>query len=512
MASTQMIQKRVRRAAKAVVHPLLLAFVPALFLGGLWFGLQGALAVGAVAIPIVVLSAKSYGPYRHHQRDSVTGLSMLDSFMDDIAADLMRTNRSGRPTCVMMLDVDDFNQLVSRKGSRAANHVLYTLARRFERVMRDSDSLARLEGGKLGVLAARARMMDTNIALELAHRLQHEAALPIDWEDGKLHCSVSVGLTLDNQLDKATPRRLIEAAEMAHMEAARQGGGALRLYSSDMRRCVNARHDLTADLRVAFDDGQIEPWYQPQLCTDTGRITGFETLARWTHPERGVIPPDEFLEAVENAGLMSKLGETMLFHGLAALRAWDKAGVAVDTVGVNVSGMELRDPKLVERIRWELDRFDILPERFCLEVLETVVADSDHDVIARNIAGLAKMGCRIDLDDFGAGHASITNIRRFAISRLKIDRSFVIGIERDEDQRKLVSAILTMAEQLGLDALAEGVETPQAHAVLGQLGCKYVQGFGIARPMPFEDTIPWIQAHLKSIDVVLPMGRRPTPS
>ena len=128
MASTQMIHMRVHRAAKAVIHPLLLAFVPALFLGGLWFGLQGALAVGAVAIPIVVLSAKSYGPYRHQQRDSVTGLGMLDSFMDDIAADLMRTNRSGRPTCVMMLDVDDFNQLVSCKGSRAANHVLYTLS------------------------------------------------------------------------------------------------------------------------------------------------------------------------------------------------------------------------------------------------------------------------------------------------------------------------------------------------------------------------------------------------
>ena len=185
----------------------------------------------------------------------------------------------------------------------------------------------------------------------------------------------------------------------------------------------------------------------------------------------GVIPPDEFLEAVENAGLMSKLGETMLFHGLAALRAWDKAGVAVDTVGVNVSGMELRDPKLVERIRWELDRFDILPERFCLEVLETVVADSDHDVIARNIAGLAKMGCRIDLDDFGTGHASITNIRRFAISRLKIDRGFVIGIERDEDRANLCRHPYD-AEQLSLKRLPKGSNT-QAHAVpVGPSMCK----------------------------------------
>jgi len=186
----------------------------------------------------------------------------------------------------------------------------------------------------------------------------------------------------------------------------------------------------------------------------------------------------------------------MLFHGLAALRAWDRAGLVADTVGVNFSGTELRDPKLVDRIRWELDRFDILPERFCVEVLETVVAQGDNDVITRNIAGLAKLGCRVDLDDFGTGHASITNIRRFAVTRLKIDRSFVTGIERDEDQRKLVAAIVTMAEQLGLKVLAEGVETPEAHAVLAQLGCGFVQGVGVARPMPFEDTIAWMKAQM----------------
>ena len=221
----------------------------------------------------------------------------------------------------------------------------------------------------------------------------------------------------------------------------------------------------------------------------------FEALARWQHPERGVVPPAQFLDAIETAGLMGKLGEVILFQALAALRAWDRAGVAVDTVGVNFSGTELRDPGLVERVRWELDRFDILPERLCVEVLESVVAEGAGDMICRNVEALTKLGCRIDLDDFGTGHASITNIRRFAISRLKIDRSFVTGIDRDADCRKLTAAILTMADQLGLETLAEGVETAQAQEALVQMGCDYVQGFGIGRPMPFEDTIGWIRAH-----------------
>ena len=156
----------------------------------------------------------------------------------------------------------------------------------------------------------------------------------------------------------------------------------------------------------------------------------------------------------------------------------------VPTVSVNFSAAELRNPKLAEKLKWELDRFGLAPDRLTVEILETVVAETDNDVIVRNVAALAALGCGIDLDDFGTGHASITNIRRFALRRLKIDRSFVTRVDEDREQQKLVSAILSMAERLGLDTLAEGVETPGEHAMLSQLGCGHVQGFGIGRPMP----------------------------
>ena len=159
---------------------------------------------------------------------------------------------------------------------------------------------------------------------------------------------------------------------------------------------------------------------------------------------------------------------------------------------MNFAGSELSNPRLIEKIKWELDRFDLTPDRLAVEVLETVVASSPDDMITHNINALGKLGCRIDLDDFGTGHASITNVRRFAVRRIKIDRSFVTRVDQDREQQKIVSAILSLSEQLGLETLAEGVETAGEHAILGQLGCGHVQGYHIARPMPMEDTFDWI--------------------
>jgi EAL domain-containing protein (putative c-di-GMP-specific phosphodiesterase class I) len=149
----------------------------------------------------------------------------------------------------------------------------------------------------------------------------------------------------------------------------------------------------------------------------------------------------------------------------------------------------------VDRIEWELDRHELTPDRLVIEVLETVVANRSEDVVIRNLAGLARLGCCLDLDDFGTGHASITSIRRFSIERIKIDRSFVTRIDDDLEQQKMVTAILTMAERLGLDTLAEGVETAAERAMLARLGCGHVQGFGIARPMPIKETDAWIHSY-----------------
>jgi diguanylate cyclase len=177
-------------------------------------------------------------------------------------------------------------------------------------------------------------------------------------------------------------------------------------------------------------------------------------------------------------------------------------------VSVNFSAAELRNPRLPDRLRWELDRFGLGPDRLTVEVLETVIAATDNDVIVANIAALSAMGCGIDLDDFGIGHASITTIRRFAVRRIKIDRSFVTRVDQDREQQRMVSAILSLADRLGLQTLAEGVETAGEHAMLSQLGCSHVQGFGIARPMPLDEVTDWMTRQAQTAGRVPRIGQR----
>jgi EAL domain-containing protein (putative c-di-GMP-specific phosphodiesterase class I) len=189
------------------------------------------------------------------------------------------------------------------------------------------------------------------------------------------------------------------------------------------------------------------------------------------------------------------LVELMMYHTFTAIKAWDSAGVHVPQVGVNFSAVELNNPRLIEKVKWELDRFNLTPDRLSVEILETVIAGAPDDQVTKNINGLVALGCRMDLDDFGTGHASISSIRRFAVNRIKIDRSFVMKADRDPEQQRMISAILTMAERMNLETLAEGVETVGEHALLAQLGCDHVQGFGIGKPMPFQETLDWISAH-----------------
>jgi EAL domain-containing protein (putative c-di-GMP-specific phosphodiesterase class I) len=192
---------------------------------------------------------------------------------------------------------------------------------------------------------------------------------------------------------------------------------------------------------------------------------------------------------------MELLSETMLQHALRAMRAWGVAGHKIPSVAVNFATQDLRNPSLIERIKWDVDRFEMDPSRLTVEILETVVSENDDDIITRNIRALGDQGYRIDLDDFGTGHASLANIRRFAVDRIKIDRSFITRADEDPEQQRMINAIISMAEQMGIKTLAEGVETIGEKSILSQLGCTHMQGFAIARPMPFDQTLIWLEEH-----------------
>ena len=488
--------------ARAILGPRTMSFLPLATIAAYAAGGESAMLVMGGLVPIAVaagLAADARG-YDGVERDGLTGLVLRQGVVLRLDHALDGEAGRGRTTACLVIEIDEYRRTVDHIGTEAADDVLRRVGERVAVTCRSGDAVGRLGGAAFAVALAPVGRANLEAVLHLAERLQAAVAEPVVTPSGTVHLTASVGFCLPSRAGRPGGAGLLEAAERAAAEARRAGPAAVRSYCEDIGRKLSARSALATSAPDALANGWIVPWFQPQLCTDTGKITGFEALARWCEPERGVVSPAEFLPALEQAGLMERLGEVMLRQSLHALRAWDRAGMSVPSVAVNFSPVELRNPRLLDRVRWDLDGYDLEAERLTVEVLETVVAGQGDDVILRNLHGLADLGCRIDLDDFGTGHASIGAIRRFPIARVKIDRSFVAGIEDDPEAHRLVSAILGMAERLGLETLAEGVETPGQHAILAQLGCGHVQGFGIARPMPFDDAMVWVSRLASRVD------------
>lgn len=493
--------------------PQALALVPAMALGGFWLGGEGVLIALAIGLPLCLnwLKRAGIGPAAPNAAapdpggTGDTGNDILSARLDGILAE---ARGHGRDCLCILVEIDDFAQAVDRYGHAAIQAISGACEARFGAVLRREDVIIALGDGRFAAIPTPTDRIETEIALRLCARLQETLEEPVAADALAIHLSASAGFALASQIPDATGGLLASAARAALRDARRHAPVAVRPYQPGLALTPPSR-SATADAAIAaLHKGDILPWFQPQISTDTGRITGFEALARWIHPERGLIPPAEFLPALEHAGQMKPLGEIILSHTLNALKAWDRAGLDIPRAGINLSADELRNPKLVEAIAWELDRFDLTPGRLMIEILETVVATSPGDMAVRNIRGLSALGCAIDLDDFGTGQASITSIRRFGVDRIKIDRSFVMKVDRDPEQQRMISAILMLADQLDLDTLAEGVETAGEHAMLAQLGCRHVQGFGICRPIPFDKTVPWATAHLQKLGQMPVPGRK----
>ncbi|MBD3764918.1 MAG: GGDEF domain-containing protein [Rhodobacterales bacterium] len=500
---------RLRSWGDAVRRPETMVFVPAATLAAFWLGGERALILMALGLPLLLaLASATRGAAISGEALPQPGAALRPQLTAALDAALAAGAADGRTTACLVLQFDEADRLIDRHGRSAQTEVLERSAERLCAALRPGDTVARLEGGGFAVALGPVRRLDLETLVQMSARLQAALAPPIALGQARVYVTASVGFCLATQAPDATGRALVDAAQTAADEALRHGPGGIRAFIPGMARKRADRDAQRARLERALDEGEIRPHFQPQVSTDTGAVSGFEALARWHHPDRGLIPPAEFLPQIEDSGLDERLGEVMLFQSLSALVRWDSAGLRVPGVAVNLSLAELRNPRLADRIAWELDRFDLPPQRLTVEVLETVVAQTDTDVIVHNIAALARMGCGIDLDDFGTGNTSITAIRRFAVKRLKIDRSFVTRLDEDREQQKIVSAILSMAERLGLDTLAEGVETPGEQAMLDQLGCAHVQGFGIGRPMPADEVEDWLLRHAARQAQPLKLGHR----
>ena len=252
---------------------------------------------------------------------------------------------------------------------------------------------------------------------------------------------------------------------------------------------------LTHDLNSAFDNQEIRPHFQPQVSLKDGQITGMEALARWHHPAHGMVAPLAFLSSVAQAQLWHKLTDTILHQSLSAIRDLQDAGIFIPQVGVNFAQADLEHPQLMTRILWALDQFDLQPNRLSIEVLENVVVQDAASPVRHSVNSLAKLGCHIDLDDFGTAQNPFDSLRQLNIDRMKIDRSFVYNIDRDAKKQDMLAAVVLLAQRLNLDTIAEGIETDAELGVVQKLGCGHAQGYGIGRPMPLDQLQNWARQY-----------------
>ncbi|MEJ6399403.1 bifunctional diguanylate cyclase/phosphodiesterase [Yoonia sp. 208BN28-4] len=404
--------------------------------------------------------------------------------------------QSGQRTALIMIEIDRFRIIQSNFSGTELAQIQRTLEDRLKALLGNPKGLRRLGDGRYAYVPTPDEYQIAGQLPRLAKALQTVTKRAVAVQAGHMATSISIGIASDDVITDVSGATLVDAASLALFEATNAGSSAICIYTADMQTRVALRSKLVEDVAPAIDSGAIHAFFQPQIDLHRDKIIGFEALARWKHAERGMISPAEFLPVLAQLGMMRDLGFAILRAALQALHDWDRAGFDVPTVSINMSAEELRNPHLVDAISLELDRFDLTPNRLVIEVLETVVAADQDDIIMRNIRDLSALGCAIDLDDFGTGQASITSIRQFGVDRIKIDRSFVQHVDTDIDQQDMILAMLTMTDRLRVDVLAEGVETPAELAFISDAGCHLVQGYAVSRPMAGADVGRWINERL----------------
>ncbi len=504
------LRARLRTAIRRIEWILLFPIIGALA----WGMGQDAIAMAyAIVLPLFLVLDGRVGRLQRRQAQGTIGYPdlnfgqplgrpALQRIVDDILEDCARRDRT---TAVLYAQVDGLHIADGEWGAEVGEKVMDRVVQRVAVAMRGQDAVMRAGDDGIVIVLAPTRRADLDVVMGIVDRVQAAVAEPVSLDGRSIRVHACIGICTQARAPARTGGAMLAAADCALRVARRQGDDAVRAFTADMQARVETDHRLSMQVEAALEAGDIRAWFQPQIDARTGRIVGFEALARWHHAELGVLLPAQFLPTITSAGRSGDLGEQILKDSLNALLRWDRAGLNVPCVGVNVSLEQLTDPRLAERIIWQLDRHDISPSRVAIEILETVTLRDGDETIMRNLKALRAAGFRLDLDDFGTGAASISHIARFGVHRIKIDRSFVHGLHTDQTQRDIIAAILGLAERLGIETLAEGVETLEEQEALAALGCPHLQGYGIARPMPLEDTIPWALSRPSAIADALRM-------
>ncbi len=451
--------------------------------------------LSAVATLIIIAVERERGEQvtRHAAlHDPLTGLPNRTLALDRLDQALARRHRERIDLAVFVLDVDGFKLINDTLGHAAGDEVLLALAPRLTASLRTTDTVARLGGDEFVVICP--DIDGPRGASDVAERLGNEVTRPLNLSSGEHFFTVSIGGTLA-ATKHDTPESLLGDADAAMYRAKARGRGAYELFDEAMRTSLIARVRTETELRRALSGDELIVYYQPVIDVATGRPVSTEALVRWQHPERGLVPPLEFIPIAEETGLISMLGLLVLEHACRQTAAWQRDIDPKIGVSVNVSGRQALNPLLPAQVAAIVERSGLHLGTLALEITETLLME-EADAPTTVLDSLQEHGLSLVLDDFGTGYSSLSRLKRFPLDVLKIDRSFVAGVDCNIDDRAIVKATIDMAHAVGLTVVAEGVETSEQEACLRELGCDHAQGYLYARPQPAEATTEMLAAAL----------------
>jgi len=421
--------------------------------------------------------------------DALTGLPNRVQFRNVLGEALAESKESGRSVAVVMLDLDRFKHVNDVLGYRYGDLMLKSVAERLlAQAVRDGDMVARLDGDEFAVLLRDLPPEhDTIRAKSVAQRINHafEGSMQLDDQAVDISASIGIALSPHHASDADT---LLSRAEVAMYNAKRRREGPL-VYDAALDAASTQTLSLLTELRHAVDHGELRLYLQPKLALESARVVGAEALMRWQHPVRGLVPPMEFIPFAEQTGFVRVL-TLWIFEAAAVM--WQRlsaSGLQI-TLSVNLSTRDLLDQDLPQKFEALLIKHTVPAEGFCLEITESAIMDDPQRAL-NTLERLSALGFRLSIDDFGTGYSSLAYLKRLPVDELKIDKSFVLTMEKDLDDARIVRSTIDLAHGLGLTVVAEGVENAQVWELLRSLNCDEAQGFHMSRPLPADEFLRW---------------------